>query len=161
MTENEVFRKIDKIFKNCYGLITGEEGLNYLLLSMKNNLNLKNKLINFEKDSDVESKFLFIKLDLQNYLSIFSTFPTLRNTLLEKTLKNFKDINRYLTETYTGMKNELLEVEKLILTNTSLKSDIINAFEGREDDGIHFQNFNEIIEVGKIYSKYNQMYVIY
>jgi hypothetical protein len=55
---SEVFKKIEKCFTRCFDLINGDNSLKALLISLKNNISIKDKLVNLEKYQSAESKIL-------------------------------------------------------------------------------------------------------
>jgi hypothetical protein len=98
-------------------------------------------------------------LDLKNYFEIFIAFPELKLKVFAKIVRNFKDINNYLTGLHENLKIELLSIEKMLIGNESVKEYINFALQQNSfgDDGTFERNFNELIEVEKKYLKFQEL----
>jgi hypothetical protein len=62
MSLDEVYKKVDKCFKTCNDMVYGDNPIAGLLQSMKNNIGLKDQLVNLEKYQSSESMEAFINI---------------------------------------------------------------------------------------------------
>jgi hypothetical protein len=95
-------------------------------------------------------------IDLMHYIEIFKIFPQVRRKTLEKTIRNYKDINKCLYEKASNIRNEMISIEKIILNNDGLREGINNIMNNRQSE----QPLYELIEIEKRYIKFNTMYCL-
>jgi hypothetical protein len=96
--------------------------------------------------------------DFKHYFEIFVAFPALKLKVFAKVVRNFKDINKCLTELYENLKVELLNVEKMLLGNENIRECINFALqENSFGDNTSVRNLNELIKVEKKYLKFQKM----